>query len=290
MSTVRKAVRAGALYPATAAGIKSEVDTMMKDMEETDLPSVTAVAAVTPHAGWAFSGRIALKTIKLLLDRSEARTVVLFGAVHMWGVPLPTISGADFWETPLGTVPVDSELRDAVAGSGLPVQVDEHAHAGEHSIEVLLPFVQAFSGRVSILPVAVPVTEDAEALGKGLGGMVGPEEGVVALASTDLTHYGPDFYGWAPKGTGREALEWVKEKNDAGIIDLMLRMKSGEIITEAQHSRSACGPGAVAAAVAFAEASGASKGVLVDYATSYDVKPYGEPTDFVGYAGVVFVK
>ena len=46
--------------------------------------------------------------------------------------------------------------------------------------------------------------------------------------------------------------------------------------------------GAVAATMAFAPAAGARRGLLLDYTTSHDEMPRGEPTDFVGYAGVAF--
>ena len=82
----------------------------------------------------------------------------------------------------------------------------------------------------------------------------------------------------------------MKEENDARIVKLMLDLKADEVIEEAQANRNSCGAGAVAAALAFGVAAGASKGVLLEYTTSHEVMPHGEPTDFVGYAGVLLVK
>lgn len=290
MAAVRKPVRAGSFYPASASAAKSQIDELLRRDKNPNTGPEPAVGAVAPHAGWAYSGEVALKAIRALLDRSEAHTVVIFGAVHTWGARLPTATSSDYWETPLGTVPVDVELRDVLAGSALPMDVDDHAHAGEHSIEVLLPFVQALSGEVQILPVATPPIPEAAELGRAIGELAAGNPHIVAVASTDLTHYGPDFYGWAPKGVGEEAHRWVKEENDARFVRLMLELKAGAVIEEAQTNRNACGAGAVAAVLAFALAAGATRGVLLDYTTSHEVRPYGEPSDFVGYAGVLFVK
>src|SRR4030042_323617 len=42
------------------------------------------------------------------------------------------------------------------------------------------------------------------------------------LGSTDLTHYGYN-YGYAPKGVGKAAVDWVKKENDKRLVDLILR-------------------------------------------------------------------
>lgn len=289
MANLRTAVRAGSFYPADAASVKRIIQEFLRQ-DKGAAVSGRAVAAVAPHAGWSYSGRIAMKTVKALLDHSEPATLVLFGAVHAWGVRLPSMTTAERWETPLGDLPVDSELRETLLGSAAPLEADDHAHAGEHSIEVLLPFVQAFSTNIRILPIATPPVPEALEVGRAVGALAAETASIIALASTDLTHYGPDFYGFAPRGVGEKALRWVKEENDARIIRLMLDMNAAEIIPEAGMHHNACGPGAVAAAVAFAQTAGATRGVLIEYATSHDVKPYGEPSDFVGYAGVLFEK
>jgi AmmeMemoRadiSam system protein B len=86
-------------------------------------------------------------------------------------------------------------------------------------------------------------------------------------------------------GTGREALDWVKNNNDKRMVDLIVAMKPEEIIRESQLNFNACCGGAVAAAVAAAKKMGSNNGKKLVYTTSYDVIP---GNSFVGYAGVVF--
>ena len=106
----------------------------------------------------------------------------------------------------------------------------------------------------------------------------------VVIGSTDLTHYGSG-YMFTPAGTGPEAVKWVKEVNDRRIIEQLTEMDSGAVIDLALRERSACSPGAAAAAVEFALEKGADCAKLVDYCSSFDVSP---SSSFVGYAGVVY--
>ena len=207
---VRRPFRAGAFYPGSKAGVEQAIQEIATAAPRGNLGNVTAVAAIAPHAGWVFSGPTAYAAIKALLDHSEARTIVIFGAIHNWDVRMPTVTEADEWLTPLGPIEVDRDLRDTLLGAGLPLEADEHAHNGEHSIEVLVPFIQALSGAVKILPVAMPPVPESIEVGRAIAKAGGDEGDVIAVASTDLTHYGADYYGWAPKGSGPSALKWVK--------------------------------------------------------------------------------
>ncbi len=68
-------------------------------------------------------------------------------------------------------------------------------------------------------------------------------------------------------------------------------MKADELLEAAIEKGSACGPGAVAAAVAAAKAMGRTHGVLLGHTTSSDVL-YEKFQEFseesVGYAAIVF--
>ena len=57
------------------------------------------------------------------------------------------------WETPLGRVDVDHGLVEALRQP--PLEIDEDAHAPEHSIEVELPFLQYVEPYPTIVPLMV---------------------------------------------------------------------------------------------------------------------------------------
>ena len=77
-------------------------------------------------------------------------------------------------------------------------------------------------------------------------------------------------------------------RNDRRLLDLVTAMRAADIVPEAQAHHNACGAGAIAAAIAFAQEMGAQEGLLLHYTTSHDVLPTGRPSDLVGYGAVVF--
>lgn len=246
------------------------------------------VAGIVPHAGWFFSGATASKVFLTIRAKQSPSTIVLLGAVHLPGVSANSVYPEGIWETPGGPLEVDAELA-AMLVDAMPelVSASAKAHQFEHSIEVQTPMIKYLFPDTKILPVAAPPTDDAVALGAGIGRLI-KESGIdaVVIGSTDLTHYG-DSYGYTPAGYGRDAYDWMIQ-NDRHILELAKTMRPAEILTEASVMHNACGPGAMAATVAAAKAMGATKGHLIEHTTSYDVYPVGEFEMAVGYAAMVF--
>jgi len=244
------------------------------------------VAGIVPHAGWFFSGATAAKVFLTIKAKQSPGTFVLLGAVHVPGVKKNAVCPEGSWATPLGDIEVDESLASRLI-TEFPelVEANQRAHLFEHSIEVQTPMIKHLFPDARILPIAVPPSDEAVELGSGIGRLI-KDTGAVVMASTDLTHYG-DNYGFAPAGYGSDAYSWMKE-NDSHIITLAEQMRPGAILTEAAVNHNACGAGAMAGAVAAAKAMGASKGVLIEHTTSYDVMPEGEFVMAVGYAGMVF--
>jgi AmmeMemoRadiSam system protein B len=109
---------------------------------------------------------------------------------------------------------------------------------------------------------------------------------VKVIGSTDLTHYGFN-YGFVSHGTGKAALDWMRNENDRRVVEAMVAMEPNKVITEALANHNACCSGAAATAIAAAKQLGADKAEEIAYATSYDKSP-GD--SFVGYTGIVFEK
>ena len=136
-----------------------------------------------------------------------------------------------------------------------------------------------------ILPIGVPPSVKSIEIGERIAEIsqaIGRK--MIALGSTDLTHYGYN-YGFMPKGAGDEAVTWVKQENDKKVVDLMLAMDAPGVIHESLKNQNACCSGAVASVVAAAKKLGARHAEKIMYTTSYDIRP---DNSFVGYVGVVF--
>jgi AmmeMemoRadiSam system protein B len=284
----RSAVVAGQFYPSHEKTCRGHIDECLGTAKKLELGG-RVVAGIVPHAGWTYSGPTAAKVFAQIERKTPPPVFILFGAVHRGGIKEPSLYSSGSWETPMGTLPIDKKLAARILEEGKGLIADNaSAHAGEHSIEVQLPFIAYLFPGTTIVPIALPPNAKAAEAGNIVGTLIEKEKiDAIIIGTTDLTHYGPG-YGFAPKGTGEESVKWVKEVNDASIIKLAVDMDIDRIVSEAQQNHNACGAGAMAATAAAARAMGAKKGTLVEYTTSLDAVPFRKVSDFVGYAGIVY--
>ena len=188
-ASVRKAAVAGMFYPGAAQRLAEEVAEYLDNVEQLEPRLAHPKALIVPHAGYLYSGQTAARAYdELAPARGIVRRVVLIGPSHYVGGRGLAVPEADYFETPLGHVPVD---RAAIASlADLPQVVrSAQAHAQEHSLEVQLPFLQRVLGEFSLVPIAAGAAtreEVAQVLERLWGG---PE--TLIVISTDLSHYHP---------------------------------------------------------------------------------------------------
>jgi AmmeMemoRadiSam system protein B len=288
----RKPIVAGQFYPGQHHSCVDDINECLDAGTLSESLPETIVAGIVPHAGWTFSGSLAALVFAAIRQQHEkVHTFVIFGAAHNYFGAPPAVCDGGIWETPLGGVVIDEELADAVLSAG-PAVSNPNAHLSEHSIEVQVPFIQYLFAGAKILPILVPPTEQAVALGTVVGEIVSRDEQkkIVCIGSTDLTHYGPR-YGFVPMGTGKKALQWAQKVNDKKFIDLALKLKPEDLLADAAKNGNACGPGAAAATVAAAKKLGSQRGLLLVLTSSNEVMLHKMGTtsdDAVGYAAIVF--
>lgn len=184
--TIRPAAVAGMFYPGDRVHLAREVQRLIAAAQPKPL---SPKALIVPHAGYIYSGPVAATAYALLKDqRAAIQRVVLLGPVHrVWvqGLALPAV---DAFETPLGRVPLDEAAMAELLK--LPqVEVNEAAHAWEHSLEVHLPFLQTVLEAFSLVPLAVggaTPQQVAEVLELVWGG-----DETLIVVSSDLSHYLP---------------------------------------------------------------------------------------------------
>ena len=167
--------------------------------------------------------------------------------------------------------------------------MDDRFHDREHAVEVELPLVaQAWPG-AAIVPVEVPLIDQAAEIGIRVARAVASEKvRAVYLASSDLTHYGP-AYRFVPAGVGETALAWAKE-NDRRLLEAVSQLAVERIVPHVRAHWNACGGGAIAAMLAAAREQGATRAKVLRQTSSYDVLRKIAPQssdNAVGYAGVV---
>lgn len=282
--TIRKAMLAGSWYPGDADGCRDQIDDFTRGLEPAAGGTAQKTGGIVPHAGWFFSGAIACRVFHQLSAAPAPDVVVIFG-MHMRPGASPCIMTRGRWETPLGMVDIHEDLATELSGR-VPFSTDQlNDYARDNTIELQMPFVRHFFPDTLFVPVGVPPNDVAGAIGRAVADIAAANEwNVLVIGSTDLTHYGPN-YGFMPEGSGTGALAWVKDENDRRVIDAMLDLDAGRVISEALRCQNACCAGAAAAAIAAGKAMGATTPDLMAYATSYDKSP---GSSFVGYAGIIF--
>lgn len=289
--SVRKPIVSGQFYPADRdLCLKQVLDCIQAIPRPGDLPE-SVVGGIVPHAGWVFSGPLAASVFSCVQRvRPETETFVICGAAHRYMGDRAAMDDSEAWETPLGPVRVDTELRRRLSDYS-EVTIDSAAHHREHSIEVQVPFIKHLFPEARIVPVVVSPTEAAIAFGEVLADEVlGNQSDVVVIGSTDLTHYGPS-YGFTPMGLGSEALKWAREVNDREFVDLALAVEPERLLTSAVNKGNACGPGAAAVPVTVARKLGVQAGVLLGQTTSGEIvasRGAAGSSDSVGYTAILF--
>lgn len=183
---VRQPAVAGLFYPADPRALAGQIQTLLAQVP---LPEelVPPKALIVPHAGYMYSGSTAAAAFGLLEPlRESVRRVVLIGPSHRFafqGVALPRSFA---FATPLGSLEVDSAALFDLAQLA-DVVVDDRAHAQEHSLEVLLPFLQIALEDIRIVPMVVGDL-GAERLSEILNHVWGGPETLIVVSS-DLSHY-----------------------------------------------------------------------------------------------------
>jgi MEMO1 family protein len=260
---VRQPAVAGRFYPADPAELTEVVDELLASAAPPgqDEP---AWAYVVPHAGYPFSGPTAAQAYARLRGHADrVRRVVLIGPAHFVELRGCAVPSAGVWRTPLGDVPIDTDLVDRLGRDG-HAAVDDGPHAPEHSLEVQLPFVQrTLPSPVPVLPIVVgPSSVDDVVITLAAAT---DQPGTTVLCSTDLSHYLDDS---SARRQDRRTAQAVMDLDHARI-----------------GVRDACGVFALRGVISWARHAGL-RPTLLDLTTSADTA--GGRARVVGYSAFAF--
>jgi MEMO1 family protein len=184
-SGTRPPAVAGLFYPIDLDLLRTQVLDLLADFSAPT--KVMRKALIAPHAGYAYSGRVAAAAFATLRDSAQTITrVVLIGPahyLHVHGIAAPTV---DAFETPLGRVAIDLEALRKIADLPFVIRADA-PHAPEHALEVELPFLQTVLASFQVVPLVVgdAAPQDVAHVLRQLWG--GPK--TLIVVSSDLSHY-----------------------------------------------------------------------------------------------------
>ena len=263
---IRRPVVAGKFYPADEKKLKGEVDGWLG---ENSTNTKAAWAVMLPHAGYIYCGDVIGRTLGGVALPS--RLIILCPNHTGYGTALSVwTEGA--WLTPLGLVNADREIAEDLVNSGTGFAADESAHLGEHSIEVLLPFLQEQTKDLSIVPVCVGTQNPAflAKAGQGLADVLKRHVNCGIIISSDMNHY-EDERTTIKKD--EEALERAVAADPDGLLNIVKK-----------DGISMCGAAPLALALYAARDLGGVRVELVAHTTSGRVS--GDFDHTVGYAGL----
>ena len=270
--TVRPPTAAGLFYEDSPDLLRKNIDEYLEHARVPKLKG-TVRALVSPHAGYVYSGFAAAHAYKMIKEINYD-CVIIVGPSHREYFNGISIYPGDAYETPLGTIPINKEIREALVEEKNAIVASDEGHRSEHSIEVQLPFLQCVLGDFSFVPVVMGdqrrqlCNELTEAIVR-----VGTNRNILFVASSDLSHYHP--YD--------EAVEI-----DNGVISELEKFNSETFITKIEeHSFEACGGGPIATVMNAARRLGANKAEILYYCNSGDIT--GDRGGVVGYLAAAFV-
>jgi len=273
---VRPPAVAGFFYEAEPASLRAEVRRLLGAARRSPRPPGSWAALLLPHAGHVYSGGIAAAGVASV---AWPETAILLGPNHRGEGAAAALSPAAAWRTPLGDLPVDEELSAALLAACPDLEPDESAHRQEHSIEVLLPFLQEAAPGLSVACISIgePHAALCLAVGDAVAKVVAAREAkgrrVAVVVSSDLNHYLP------------------RRENRAKDDRALLALRGGdpsaffETILRREHI-SMCGVLPATALLRALALLGAGAAEIVAQGDSGDA--FGDVSRVVGYASVVW--
>lgn len=185
---IRPTAVAGMFYPADPQELHREVSGYLSASEPNKgIRADDIKAIIAPHAGYVYSGPVAATAYRYLEElKSQVSNVILIGPSHR--VPLLGLatSSADYFNTPLGNIPINRDITDELNDLPFVTELDQ-AHMMEHSLEVHLPFLQLTLGDFQLVPIVAGDASPDQV--DQLITMALRHKNTLLVISSDLSHY-----------------------------------------------------------------------------------------------------
>ena len=271
---VRKPAVAGTWYSDNPDELRKEISGYLENAKLAHIKG-KILALVAPHAGYIYSGYTAANSYKQVMG-NKYDVVIVIAPSHkemFYGV---SVYNKDGYETPLGIVPVEKSIANAIIDYDDQIRFTMEGHRNEHSLEIQLPFLQVAIPDLKIVPIVFwdhswkTCKLLANAITKAVKG-----KNVLIVASSDLYH-GESYKEC--KSTDNKTLKRVVE------MDAEKLCKGFE-----KQELMACGGGGIVVAELTAKNLGATDAKIIYQTNSNDVTK-SKGGYVVGYGAVAIYK
>lgn len=190
----RPARLAGSWYAKQRTQLEAQLSGFLSAAQKADgkkSPAGGLYGLVVPHAGYRFSGRTAASAYALLKAAAPRRVFVL-GPSHTSRVRGVALVWARRFATPLGALTIDTAALARLAPHPLFLHAP-HVDAREHSVEMQMPFIRHVAPDAKVVPLIVGALtlHEVRRVADAIRALLRP--GDVVIASSDFTHYGPNY-------------------------------------------------------------------------------------------------
>lgn len=271
---VRYPAVAGKFYPADRGTLISTINNMFLNVPKKEITE-ELIGLISPHAGYPYAGQTQAYAFYHL--RENTSRVILLGPSHYYPINYIALYPEGKWLTPLGEVDVEYELAKSLSDRLKIFSPDIEPHDPEHSLEVLIPWLQVKLKDFKILPMLVGQLgiPDLEEAGKHLAQILNGINNYIIVASSDLYH------GYSYHNGIRMDNRTIEQIISCDYIRFFEDIRVGRAM--------ACGAYAVALLMVVMKELGIKKSKLIHYTNSLDVT--GTKSGyFVGYASIGFWK
>ena len=261
----------GTFYPALPGRLRADVRGFL---EQGTSPPKRALGILVPHGGYTYSGATAGAAFAAV----EVPATCIILAPNHTGRGRARQGGSllidTAYRTPLGNVEPDAELGAEIQKRAHPLLIEDPlAHAEEHGVEVLLPFLQMCNEAVRVVPLVVGWDDwdRTRRLAQAIHDVIAGRDDVLLVASSDMNHYEP-----ASASTDKDAaaLERIVALDGEGLLE----------VTRTRHI-SMCGRVPVACVLELARLAGLKRAEVVGY--SHSGLTTGNHDRVVGYAAAL---
>lgn len=270
----RAAILAGAWYPSDPDELRRSVQGFL---DAATLPPTKGklLALIAPHAGHAYSGKVAGHAYKLLVEQG-CDTVVVLAPSHRAPFQGVSVYDAGGFATPLGVMELDKDFIAALKTKDARVSFQPEGHKQEHAVEIHVPFLQVALPKAKLVPLVMAEQNSqlCREIAAALVAVIRESKGkkICLIASSDLSHYHDRA---TAKAMDAKVLESV-EKFDPDFLVRNLIDKKCE----------ACGGAPILTIMHAARALGGDFGQVLAYGDSGDSS--GDLKQVVGYLSAAF--
>jgi len=263
---------AGAFYSADAKELSDSID--YYEQSTGPVPTDRKVEiALSPHAGYPYSGPVAAYTYKAI-SRNHYKTIVIIGPSHFYPFEGISVWPKGGFKTPLGIVPVDEDFAQALLKESPSFQYLPQVYEREHAIEVELPFLQKTFNNFKIVPILMgdPDPQVCRDLAVALDKLIGRRDDVLILISSDMSHYYTYDVANQMDALTLKAVQAIDPKD----------FFEGNVARKMEM----CGFVPMTTALIFARLRGINHVEVLKHANSGDTS--GDKSRVVGYSSVIF--